>query len=154
MALLNYLRQFLRDVRSQKLRTFLTVFGIVWGTTAVTLMLAFGEGLHKQIMVTQKGLGDQIVIAWPARTNRPWEGLPRGRTVRVTREDIEMIRRESPSIARISGEYGRDQRLKVGRKVVVPHTVGSNVEFAEMRNLIPQGGGRYIKRSRCGELLR
>ena len=44
MYLRNYLRQFLRDVRAQKLRLFLTVFGLVWGTAAVTLMLAFGEG--------------------------------------------------------------------------------------------------------------
>ena len=39
-------RQMWRDVRSQKLRTFLTVFGIVWGTVAVSLLLAFGKGLH------------------------------------------------------------------------------------------------------------
>ena len=36
------LRQLLRDMRSQKLRTFLTVFGIVWGTVAISLLLAFG----------------------------------------------------------------------------------------------------------------
>ncbi|MEZ5312978.1 MAG: efflux RND transporter periplasmic adaptor subunit [Thermoanaerobaculia bacterium] len=64
----NYLRQFLRDMRAQKLRLFLTIFGLVWGTAAVTLMLAFGEGLHRQVMVAQKGLGDAIVIAWPSRT--------------------------------------------------------------------------------------
>ena len=63
MYVRNYLRQFARDVRAQKLRLFLTVFGIVWGTAAVTLMLAFGQGLHKQIIVNQKGLGDAIVIA-------------------------------------------------------------------------------------------
>ena len=38
MHLRNHLRQFLRDVRAQKLRLFLTVFGIVWGTAAVTLL--------------------------------------------------------------------------------------------------------------------
>ena len=62
MHLRNYLRQFVRDVRTQKLRLFLTIFGIVWGTAAVTLLLAFGQGLHEQILVNQKGLGDAIVI--------------------------------------------------------------------------------------------
>ena len=42
----NYLRQFLRDLRSQKLRAALTLFGLVWGTASVTLLLAFGEGLQ------------------------------------------------------------------------------------------------------------
>ena len=41
------IRQLLRDLRTQKLRTFLTAFGIVWGTAAVSLLLAFGEGVHK-----------------------------------------------------------------------------------------------------------
>ena len=35
------IRQMWRDVRSQKLRTFLTVFGIIWGTVSVSLLLAF-----------------------------------------------------------------------------------------------------------------
>ena len=37
--LLTSIRTLLRDLRSQKLRTFLTTFGIVWGTTAVSLLL-------------------------------------------------------------------------------------------------------------------
>ena len=82
MALRSYLLQLLRDVRSQKLRTFLTLFGIVWGTVAVTLLLAFGEGLHGQLIKSMKGLGENIIIAWPSRTSKPWEGLPRGRRVR------------------------------------------------------------------------
>ncbi len=41
----------MRDIRSQKLRTFLTVFGIVWGTVAVSLLLAFGQGLHQQMIL-------------------------------------------------------------------------------------------------------
>ncbi len=109
MYVRNYLRQFLRDVRAQKLRLFLTLFGIVWGTAAVTLLLAFGEGLHKQIIVNQKGLGDAIVIAWPTRTSKPWQGLPRGRRIQMTDEDVAASSaREVPEIDRISEEYEQD----------------------------------------------
>ena len=48
-------RQMLRDMRSQKLRTFLTVFGIVWGTVAVSLLLAFGKGLQRQMIKNSGG---------------------------------------------------------------------------------------------------
>ena len=145
MVLRNYLRQFWRDIRTQKLRTFLTVFGIVWGTAAVTLLLAFGEGFHKQVMVAQKGLGDRIVIAWPARTSKPFNGLPRGRRVRVTQEDIAMIRRQVPEIGTITGEYANgDRRFKAGRKVLVPHVSGVDPEFAAMRSLVPTAGGRFL----------
>jgi putative ABC transport system permease protein len=63
----NYLRQFLRDVRSQKLRAALTLFGLVWGTASVTLLLAFGEGLQERLIKNIRGLGENIVICWPAQ---------------------------------------------------------------------------------------
>ncbi|HXM75415.1 MAG TPA: ABC transporter permease, partial [Thermoanaerobaculia bacterium] len=72
------IRQLFRDVRSQKLRTSLTIFGIVWGTVAVTLLLAFGRGLHKQMIKNSAGIGDRIAIAWPSLTSIPFEGLGRG----------------------------------------------------------------------------
>jgi len=145
MALRSYLLQLLRDVRSQKLRTALTLFGIVWGTAAVTLLLAFGQGLHEQLIKSMKGLGENIIIAWPSRTSKQWQGLPRGRQVRVSEEDLERVRSEVPLLTRMSGEYSSgDLRFRNGRKVFVPGVSGTNVEFAEMRNLIADEGGRFL----------
>src|SRR4029078_6107922 len=86
------LRQLVRDIRSEKLRTFLTVFGIVWGTVAISLMLAFGTGLPKQLIKSTAGLGDRIVIAWPGLTSIPFEGLGKGRRIRITDEDLAAVR--------------------------------------------------------------
>jgi len=145
MALGNYIKHFLRDVRAQKLRLFLTMFGIVWGTAAVTLLLAFGEGLQKRVVRAQKGLGDAIVIAWPMRTTLPWEGLPKGRPIRMTEEDIGVLRSEVEEIDRISEEYGRDgARIGWGRKTLASEISAANVEFAEMRSLVPVEGGRWF----------
>jgi len=145
MAIRSYLFQLLRDMRSQKLRTFLTLFGLVWGTVAVTLLLAFGEGLHQQLIKTMKGLGENIIIAWPDKTSRPWQGMPRGRKVLVTEEELEHVRREVPLLTRVSGEFSSwNQRFKVGRHVLLPGSSGTNVEFAEMRNIIASEGGRFV----------
>jgi putative ABC transport system permease protein len=145
MALRSYLLQLLRDVRSQKLRTFLTLFGIVWGTVAVTLLLAFGEGLHGQLIKSMKGLGENIIIAWPSRTSKPWEGLPRGRRVRVTEDDLDRVRTEVPLVTRLSGEFSAwNMRFKNGTKVFMPGFSGTNVEFADMRNIIATEGGRFV----------
>jgi putative ABC transport system permease protein len=145
MYLRNYLRQFLRDVRAQKLRLFLTVFGLVWGTAAVTLMLAFGQGLHRQVLVAQKGLGDAIVIAWPSRTSKPWQGLPRGRRIQLVDEDIDLMRREVEELGRISEEYAVDgARMTWGKKSLSVDVSGTNVEFATMRSMNPQEGGRFL----------
>ena len=48
MNSLSFLRQMLQDVRHQKVRTLLTLFGITWGTVSVALLVAFGEGLQRQ----------------------------------------------------------------------------------------------------------
>jgi putative ABC transport system permease protein len=145
MYLRNYLRQFLRDVRAQKLRLFLTVFGLVWGTAAVTLMLAFGEGLHRQVLTAQKGLGDAIVIAWPSRTSKPWQGLPRGRRIQLTDEDVILLRSEVEGLRNISEEYSQDgARITYGKKALSVDVSGSNVEFGTMRSMNPQEGGRFL----------
>jgi putative ABC transport system permease protein len=145
MGLRNYLKQFLRDLRSQKLRSALTLFGIVWGTASVTLLLAFGEGLQERLIKNIRGLGDNIVICWPSRTSKAWEGLPRDRRIAVKEQDIAAIRQDVPEVAAISGEYsGGDKKFKVGHKVLVPGLTGANPVFAAMRNLIPQPGGRYV----------
>ena len=92
MNSLAFLRQMLQDVRQQKLRTLLTLLGITWGTVSVSLLVAFGEGLQKRIEKNQRGLGENIVIAWPSRTSIPYQGLGKGRRLRVSEEDLEALR--------------------------------------------------------------
>ena len=137
-------RQLIRDVRTEKLRTFLTVFGIVWGTVAISLMLAFGTGLHKQMIKATAGLGDRIVIAWPGLTSIPYEGLGKGRRLRIAEEDIAAIRKEVVALKAISSEYMTSMRLDYGTKTMSIDVSGVAPEFGSMRNLIPSEGGRFI----------
>ncbi len=144
MTYFSFLRQMLQDIRQQKLRTLLTLFGITWGTVSVALLVSFGEGLQRRIQKNQKGLGESIVIAWPARTSLPWEGLGKGRPIRVTEDDLEVLRREIPE-ARFAGEYARgESRFRHERVRLAPGMSATNPVFAAMRNLIPASGGRYV----------
>jgi putative ABC transport system permease protein len=141
---LSFVRQMLQDVRHQKMRTALTLFGIVWGTVSVALLVAFGEGLENRIRKNQRGLGENIVIAWPSRTSLPWEGLGKGRRIRLTEEDIETLRREIPE-AGFSGEYERDKSsFRKERVRITPQISANSPMFAAMRNIIPASGGRYV----------
>jgi putative ABC transport system permease protein len=137
-------RQMVRDMRSQKLRTLLTVFGIVWGTVAVTLLGAFGQGLHRQIVKNSAGLGDRIAIAWPGLTSIPYEGLGRGRRIRMREEHVEAVRREAAGVVAVSSEYNDTLKLHYGLKTVAVDASGVAPEFGTMRNLIPQEGGRFV----------
>jgi putative ABC transport system permease protein len=137
-------RQLIRDVRSEKLRTFLTVFGIVWGTVAISLMLAFGTGLHKQLIKTTAGLGDRIVIGWPGLTSVPYEGLGKGRKIRISEDDLDVARKQTRNLKGISGEFQESFKLEYGTKAMSVDCSGVKPDFGSMRNLIPTSGGRFI----------
>lgn len=145
MGIKNLLLQFWRDLNSHKLRSALTLFGIIWGTAAVTLLLAFGEGMEKQLIINMRGLGENIVICWPSRTSKVWEGLPKNRRVLVTSEQVDMVKRSVPEIAAISSEHSEGRRkFKVGHNVLVPGISGIDPAFGIMRNMIPTPGGRFV----------
>ncbi|MFN2240431.1 MAG: ABC transporter permease [Thermoanaerobaculia bacterium] len=138
------IRQMVRDLRGQKLRTFLTVFGIVWGTVAISLLLAFGTGLHKQMIRTTAGLGDRILIVWPGLTSIPFEGLGKGRLIRLTEEDVDYLRQQTAGLKAVSSEYAGSMNAVYGTKTLPVDVSGVAAEFGDMRNMIPQAGGRFI----------
>ena len=78
------LKDFLHDLRSHRLRAFLTLLAITWGTIAVVLLLAFGEGLGTQMLKGMMNAGNRIMIVYGGETGKPFEGLPKGRRVRMT----------------------------------------------------------------------
>jgi putative ABC transport system permease protein len=154
LSLKDAVRQMWRDLRGQKLRTFLTVFGIVWGTVAVTLLLAFGRGMQRQMTINTAGIGDQICIAWPGLTSVAYQGLGKGRKIRLNEEDIDAIRREARGVNAISSEYSQTLKLNYGAKTVAVDVSGVSPEFGDMRNLIPQPDGRFLNPTDVGEQRR
>jgi putative ABC transport system permease protein len=145
MVPLGSIKQFFNDMRRQKLRTVLTMFGIFWGTCSIVLLFAFGKGIGDAQVKSQKGLGENIAIFWPGITSKPYKGLPRGRRIRFTESDIKLIKEKSATVSRISPEYSKwNVPMKYGKQLTIRNIVGIWPEFGEMRNLIPQEGSRFI----------
>ena len=139
------LRDFLADLRQQRLRTALTILGVTWGTVAVVVLLAFGTGLERQTRKRFHGLGDRIVILWGGRTTKTFLGFPEGRYIRLREEDVELLTREIPDIVMISPEYSnRSTPVRRGVQGANPNITGILPVYAEMRNIIPEEGGRFI----------
>lgn len=136
---------FLRDFRRQKKRITLTLIALGWGTISIMLLLAFGDGLHRQMTINKKGLGEGIGILWGGQTSIPFKGLGKGRPIRFMAEDIDYIQERIPDIGRIGGEYSRwGVKVKHGDMVLSEHLTGITPEFEQMRNHIPESGGRMI----------
>ncbi len=139
-----FLRQLWRDLWTQKLRSSLTIFGIVWGTAAVALLLAFGNGMHAQQMKSFAGLGEYIVITWPSQTSLPYAGLPKGRRLRLTEDDMQLLRSKVRDLAGVSGEWSDGLLLNFGEKRWRTDVSGVSPEFGNLRNIIAAAGGRFI----------
>lgn len=145
MNLCMAVRQLFRDMQKQKLRTLMTIFGILWGTVAVVLLMGFGNGLNDHFITQFKGLGENIAMYWPGLTSKPWHGLPRGRRIWFTENDVASMKANIHSIERISPEYRRwSVPIKSDRDNVLSYVAGVWPEFCEMRNIIPQMGGRFL----------
>jgi len=140
-----FLGQFLRDLRAQKLRTFLTIFGIVWGTISVVLLLGFGTGVKGQMNKNIHGLGEGIIILWPGRTSIAYQGLGKGRSLRFREEDAFLVQREIPEIKFSCPEYARyGVKLTYAKNTFATQVRGIYPFYSDMRNVIPERGGRFI----------
>ena len=145
MRILEPIGEFIRDLKAQKLRTLLTLFGIVWGTVAIMVLLAFGNGFQKQTMKTMNGIGESIILMFPGRTAIPYMGYGTDRWIRFREEDAWLLKSEISLIKQISPEYSNwDAPLRVGTKVRNPNVTGIVPVYADMRNIIPRMGSRFI----------
>ncbi|MBI3983181.1 MAG: ABC transporter permease [Gemmatimonadetes bacterium] len=149
------LREFLADLKAQRLRTALTILGITWGTVAVVVLLAFGTGLERQTRKRFHGLGDRIVILFGGRTTKAHQGFPEGRPIRLTEDDVALLDAEIPEIVQISPEYSsRTTPVRRGANGANPNITGVLPVYGDMRNVIPEEGGRFINQPDVDERRR
>jgi putative ABC transport system permease protein len=145
---MNHLRtiiqEFYLDLKAQKLRAFLTTFGIVWGTVAIIVLIAFGVGFQRQTSINMHGIGEHIAITFPGKTTKPWEGFGIGRRMSFIEEDATLLASQVRGMKAISPEYGRRVPTRVGDNILTPLVSGVYPIYAEMRNIIPEPGGRFI----------
>lgn len=143
--LLSLFREFWTDMRAQKRRTTLTIFGIVWGTAAVVIMMAVGTSVKRQSMTNFRGLGDAIILVFGGSTTKPYRGFGVDRRIRLQLSDVDLLRSRIPEIDKISEEYAKyDGVLRYGTQIKSPLIAGVNVEYGDIRNEIPAPGGRFF----------
>lgn len=129
----------------QKKRAFLTIASIAWGTVAILLLLAFGEGLKLQLDKNRRAMGENIAVLWPGETTKAWKGLPPGRPIRPRVDDLEFVRGRMPEFKSVIGELV-SWRTSVAyeRKTINGRINGVNWEYGEARKHYPVAGGRWL----------
>lgn len=138
------LKDFYSDLKANRLRAILTLIALTWGTISVVLLLAFGEGLGHQMAAGMTNAGDRIMIVYGYQTGLTYEGLPKGRRIRLVEDDIDLLKQAIPEIEMASPQYRNNVTLTHGRYSTTTECEGVNATFEEMRRMYPVGGGRFL----------
>jgi putative ABC transport system permease protein len=101
------IQQVLLNLRANKLRSFLTMFGILWGVISVVVLSATGEGFQRGNQHVLEELGRNVGIVWGGRTSTQAGGERSGRQIFLTIDDARALERESNMIAVVSPEIQR-----------------------------------------------
>ena len=129
----------------QKKRAFLTIAAIAWGTVAILLLLAFGEGLKRQMDKNRRSTGENLAVMWPGETTKAWQGMPPGRPIRPRIDDVDLIRAQMPELKSVHGEVvSWRTAMQWERKTVNGRVLGAQRSYGESRVHYPIAGGRWI----------
>ena len=107
MTLSEILRQAVATFRAHKMRTFLTMFGLVWGIASVILLVGLGRGFVVDQKKHMESLGKDLVIVWGGRTSSQVGGRAAGREIHLNVDDARLIRDECYLVKNVSPELRR-----------------------------------------------
>src|SRR5262249_51183872 len=136
---------FLSSSRLQRKRAVLTIASIAWGSVALLLLLAFGQGLKNQLSTANRGMGTSIAVIWPSETTKAWQGLPPGRSIHFLPEDVALIKERVPLLNGAIGEFVTwSVNFTYGKKTVNAQLIGTDAAYGDLRNHVPKPGGRFF----------
>src|SRR5947199_9781455 len=81
-------RQTLANLTANKLRSFLTMFGITWGIISIVILSATGEGFQRGNQKVMRELGKNIIIVRNGRTSMQAGGERAGRIIRLDINEV------------------------------------------------------------------
>ncbi len=134
-----HIRQAGRALVANKVRTFLSMLGIMIGVCAVVAMLALGAGAQKSIQSSLASLGSNLLVLRPGAARMGAVSLDSGSVTRFTLEDAKQlatlvhVNRTSPSVS------GRGQ-LVYGNRNWSTQLQGVTVDYPTMHAAVPMAG--------------
>jgi putative ABC transport system permease protein len=134
-------------LRRNYTRSLLTMLGIVWGITTVTLLIAYGSSFRAILVGGFDAFGKSAVICWPQQTSEQPGGQRAGKKVVFEQADLDMVKETAPLVKHACLETVRRPGIAYGDRMVGTAAVrGVCPAYGEMRNEVPSEG-RWINDS-------
>ena len=145
MDFLQTLKIALRALRTNKMRSFLTMLGIIIGIAAVIAMMAVGSGASYVISQQIASIGSNIILVIPGSTTSGGLRTGSGGTQTLTSDDAKAIMTDCPSVALAAGTVRTSGQIVSGNMNWSSVIMGGTPELFEIREW-PVVSGRPISR--------
>ena len=128
-------------IATHKLRSVLTILGIVIGVAAVITLMSIGRGAQAQIVSRIESLGSNLIVVRPGATVS-FGGVRggQGSAVTLTYEDAQAIASSVDYIATVAPSYSASQQLVAGRQNTNAQVIGVTLDYEKAYNLQTTGG--------------
>ena len=136
------IRVALRALGAHKVRTGLTLLGIVIGVAAVVAMVAIGQGTRAEILQKVESLGTNLLLV-NAGQLKLFAGRPQqvgAVATTLTERDAQAIADEVSGVAAVAPAQSKKLLVKFGEATATTSIVGTTPEFQEVRNFRPASG--------------
>jgi len=146
MVLRELVSQAWYDLKVNRGRTILTMFGIIWGIAAVIILVGWGVGFERSYTANIAKVGDKLMILWRGRVSKGIGGYRAGRRVLLTEKDIVALE-HCPEVELIAPMINLwFINIKYGSEVLSVHTQGVTPEYAIVRKF-EVAKGRFINQA-------
>lgn len=126
---------------ANKLRTLLTMLGMIIGVGAVVLLVSIGNGARNYVMSEFEGMGTNLIAVQPGRSERKSFGPPGGGAKeKLTLSDVEAIERQSVNLDAVTGLMFGSVTFKYADRRVFASLIGANEKFSKILNMKLQSG--------------
>ena len=133
MSVLMVLRVALKALGRNKMRTSLTMLGMIIGVAAVITMVALGRGAQQEIETQIRSAGTNMIMVRAGNYRRGGISMGMGQSPRLKAEDVEAIRERVPDAQYLAaGVRTRDQVVAAGQNWNTT-IQGTDVEFPQIR---------------------
>ncbi len=126
-----------------KTRTFLTAFGIFWGTAMLALLWGGSQGMQRMLMKNFDGFSTNSCAVFPERTTIPYKGFKKGMRWSLTQMDIDNVRRNCPEIDSSTGMLNYGATVYYNDKSYNGSLQGVEAGYADINTPI-MNAGRFI----------
>src|SRR5579864_8143488 len=99
-------------------RSLLTMLGIVWGITTVTLLIAYGSSFRRVLVGGFDAFGKSVVICWPQQTSEQPGGQRAGKKVVFEEADLDMVKETAPLVKYVCRESVKRPGISYGDRMV------------------------------------